>query len=417
MTTPSRARGAAASLLALAAAAVPVAALALPPSAGLALSTLAALTLAAGGARRCAPWLPALLALQLVALCLLRLLGAWPCDTACQGGGYYQRLAGVPVETAGLAAYALLAALALRDLRRGAPSPALSRYAWLLAGGSLFFLWISAQLGLACPFCRAVHATMLVAAASLPPPPGAAGARRWCAALLWLAAGVLLLNLAYHHRAVPDAVFALPPGAPGDPAAAALRAGADYHTIDRGRSTGPDQARYRMVVVVDPHCRACAEEYGPLLAALTPLCTGPQPRLALATQFLVRASDASSADLARHLLATALLAPHRFRTVLRVVLGAPAGSGFAALSARIAEVDDPAEIAAAAARASAAIDLVRADDDARLALFSGRAPVAVTPQLLLVEQVPGAPPRLLRRWQGALDGEALAGEISTLIAH
>jgi hypothetical protein len=55
------------------------------------------------------------------------------------------------------------------------------------------------------------------------------------------------------------------------------------------------------------------------------------------------------------------------------------------------------------------------DDDAlRLAALSGRTVSLVTPQVLLVEDAPGAGPRLVRRWLGALDGEALAGEIAVL---
>jgi hypothetical protein len=273
-------------------------------------------------------------------------------------------------------------------------------------------MWISATLSLACPFCRAVHLTMLVAAACSPPPPGGLGAPSWRAAAGWVLAGFLALNLAFHHQAVADAPPA--PGAGAGAAQAPLRAGADYRAIDAGRSVGPAQARFRVLLVVDPHCRACAEEHGPLLAALTPLSAGARPRLAISTQFLTRASDAGSADLATHLLATALLGERRFRAVLAVVLGSPVGSGFAALRSRIAEIDDPDAIAAAALRAQDAIALVLQDDAQRLAALNGRTPSLVTPQLLLVELSPGSPARLVRRWQGALDSEALAAEIAAL---
>nr|MBA3938135.1 hypothetical protein [Planctomycetota bacterium] len=38
------------------------------------------------------------LALGLVALCAVRGLGLWHCETACQGGGHYHALGGIPVE-------------------------------------------------------------------------------------------------------------------------------------------------------------------------------------------------------------------------------------------------------------------------------------------------------------------------------
>ena len=44
---------------------------------------------------------------------------------------------------------------------------------------------------------------------------------------------------------------------------------------------------------------------------------------------------------------------------------------------------------------------------ARLAALSGRTVSPITPQVLLVENAPGAPARLVRRWLGALDREAL----------
>lgn len=415
MTTTERAPGPGAAAFALASGALPVAAaLLLPPRGGMLLTALAALALITGAARRLPPWQPALLALQLVALCLLRLLGAWPCDTLCQGGGHYQQLGPLPVLGLALGAYALLAALALRDLRRGAPSAAGGRLAALLAGGSLFYLGIADQLAIACPFCHAVHFTVLVAAASSPPPPGALGARSWPAAAGWCAAGFLVLNLAFHHQAVADGPLPPGPGAPPAAAQGGLREAPEYRQIAAGRSAGPEDARFRVLLVVDPHCRACAEEYGPLLAALTPLSAGARPLLAISTQFLIRAGDPAAADLAAHLLATALLGGSRFRAVLAVALGASAGTGFAALRSRIAEVDDPAAIAAAAGRAQAAIALVMQDDALRLAALSGRTPSPITPQVLLVENAPGLPARLVRRWQGTLEAEALAGEIAAL---
>ncbi len=419
MTTAFRppGTGPAALALGLALAALPLALAAAPSAPGLGATGMALLALALGGRRRLPPWLSALLALELVVLCLLRLLGAWPCDTGCQGGGFYQRLGGVPVVVPATFAYALLAALALRDWRRGAPGRAHARLACALAGGSLFFLWIAGELDLACPFCRAIHLTMLIAAGCSPPPPGADRVPSWRAAAAWVAAGFLALNLAFHHQVVADGPVApgAAAGAPPGTAQAGLRGGAEYRQIDAGRSAGPQDARYRVLLVVDPHCRACAEEYGPLLAALTPLSAGAQPRLAISTQFLSRASDAGSADLVTHLLATALLGAGRFRPVMAAVLGAPAGSTFAALRSRIAEVDDPDAIAAAAQRAEDAIALVVQDDAHRLAALSGRAVSPITPQVLLVENAPGHAMRLVRRWLGALDGEALVGEIAALV--
>ena len=385
----------------------------------LAIGTIALLVVVGwcGAARWLDRALLPLLMVQAAVLCLVRLAGLWPCDIGCQGGGYYQHLGAVPVTALALAVYALLAALAIRDALRAAWSPALARLTYGAAGASLFFLWVAVSLGMDCSFCRAVHLTILLAISCLIPPRTGLG---WRAAGVWLCAGFLALNLAFHHQVVADAQ---PPSAGGpaagtpDSSPATLRAGRAYRAMDSGRRSGTAGARYRVVLVVDPHCPVCAEEHGPLHAALAALATGSGAQLAIETLFLTRASDQSGADLARHLLAAAGAGQARFDAVLAVVLGAPAEVGFPGMRMRIAEVDDSELIDAAMTREHAAIDQLLDDDAARLRTWYGGAISLVTPQVLLVDEQAPAPGRLLKHWTGRMDAAAVTSAIAAEIGR
>jgi hypothetical protein len=364
------------------------------------------------------------LAIELTVLCVVRLAGWWRCDVACQGGGHYQQLAGVSVVWPALAAYAVLAVLAIRDAQRGAWCPWLVRLVWLYAGGSLFFLWVSQRLGLVCPFCLTIHGTMAMALICARPLP--AGMRWWDLAR-WLGLGFLLLNLAFHHQVVPDVEPARPSsgsddgmggfmGAPRpDGQAAAARASAAYRAADTGRIMGDAGARWRIELVIDPHCQTCAEEHAPLLAAFKPLLARVTPPVAVVTRLLTRPSDPSGADLVRHLLAAAALGSGRFQPLLSVVLGAPAGIGFAGMRSRIAEIDDPDAIAAALVRDQAAIQQLLADDAARLRALGA---VGATPQVILVDGASGpSATSVVKRWSGQVDAPTVAAEIAALLAH
>ena len=79
----------------------------------------------------------------------IRLSGWWPCDVACQGGGFYQRLGGIDILWPALIGYLVLGGLALFDgFRRPRWSTATCVVAGLLGGASLFYLWVAWSLEL-----------------------------------------------------------------------------------------------------------------------------------------------------------------------------------------------------------------------------------------------------------------------------
>ncbi|MBN8524928.1 MAG: hypothetical protein J0M02_06320, partial [Planctomycetes bacterium] len=107
-------------------------------------------------ALRLLPWVA--LAAALVAATRFAGDAIWPCPVACQGGGHYQRLLGIPVH---VPATAIMLAVALLGWLRRREAAWL---AWVAAGGSLYFLWVAVQLGLRCPYCFTVHGLVLMAA-------------------------------------------------------------------------------------------------------------------------------------------------------------------------------------------------------------------------------------------------------------
>ena len=353
------------------------------------------------------PALPPGLALGLVALCALRGLGFWHCETGCQGGGHYHALAGIPVEWFGAGAYALLAALAVRDLLRRGRAAWTVRLAWLLLGGSAFFALVMEQLALDCRHCVAVHGSMLALVLALGRLPAGV---RWWDCPRWAVIGFLALNFAFHHQAVGDGP---PAGTTATPPLAgtqgSLRDGPAYRAIAAAARLGPDTAPYELELVVDLHCQVCARLHGPLITALRPLSEGAQARLAVVTRHLTRASDPSSADLVAHLLAAAIMGPEHYRALLATVLGAPEGRDFAALNSRIAEVEDPAAITATLDANGPVIGLAMSDAGALLTRLQA---TGATPQLILT----AADGTVVQRWRGEVDPAAVAATVATLIA-
>jgi hypothetical protein len=356
------------------------------------------------------PALPPGLALGLVALCALRGLGLWHCETGCQGGGHYHALGGLPVEWLGAGAYALLAALALRDLLARGRSAWTVRLAWLLLGGSAFFYLVMRQLGLTCWHCLAVHFSMLALVGALCPP---WAGLRWWDCLRWAALGFLTLNFAFHHQAVGDGPALAPTTTGSAPAMAgsqgSLRDAPAYRAIGAAARLGPEAAPYELELVVDLHCQVCARLHGPILTALRPLTQGAEARLAVVTRHLARASDPSSADLVAHLLAAAIMGPEHYRALLATVLGAPEGSDFAALASRIAEVEDPAAITATLDANGPVVGLAMSDAGALLTRLQA---TGATPQLILT----AADGRVLQRWRGEVEPAEIAKAVAQAIA-
>jgi hypothetical protein len=269
----------------------------------------------------------------------------WPCPVACQGGGHYQRLFGIPSHVLALAGLIPLAVLAWWR-------PAWAAWwAWVLAGGAVFYLAVSWRLGLLCPYCLAAHTAILATALALWPP------RPLLAAL-----GFLVLHFAYHPQVVLDG-----PAASGDPAVAAFLGGGPQvaavqpvpERLDALRRIGDAGAPVVVEAAIDLHCPHCAATHGPLLEALRPRL-GREVQLVL--RFMTRRSDPSGRELAEHVLAAD--APARAQLAIGLLLGTPEGRGWAGVRSRVAEVLDPAALEAVRTREAAGIAALL-DADAR----------------------------------------------------
>ena len=181
----------------------------------------------------------------LVALvCLIRLLGWWPCSAACAGGGMYARWAGIAVEWFGLATGVVLAVAH----RWWSPAVA-AALAWLAAGGAGFFLCMAIGLGLWCPFCLLVHAGLILSAL--------VAGRQGC--WPWLPIGLLAVNASFHHGPERD-VVAMPAATPVEVDARA----------DANRKRGSASAPLVAHVVLDLQCPHCAADWPILAARLAP---------------------------------------------------------------------------------------------------------------------------------------------------
>lgn len=244
-----------------------------------------------------ARWIAAGAACIPAILTAVRLAGWWPCDVACQGGGVYERIAGLSVLWPAQIGYLALATLALHDAWRSprwsAPTCAL---VGLLAGASLFYLWVAWSLELVCPFCLTVHG--LILALLLAIAPDAAGATAIC-----LLFGLLGMNAVFHHRVVADiaAPAAMGPVRPAGEAALAADA-----NRTRGRADAPITVEYGYSL----QCSHCAEQHGPLLDALGPPITAGTVRLVMRP--VIRPADEGSAWLARWSFAAAARGPAEF---------------------------------------------------------------------------------------------------------
>jgi hypothetical protein len=104
------------------------------------------------------------------------------------------------------------------------------------------------------------------------------------------------------------------------------------------------------------------------------------------------------------------MGPEHYRAVLATVLGARAGSDFAALQSRIAEVEDPAAITAVLDANGPVIGLAMSDAGALLTRLQA---TGATPQLVLT----AADGTVVQRWRGELDPAMIAAEVARLTAE
>ena len=238
-------------------------------------------------------------------LTAIRLAGWWPCDVACQGGGFYQRLGGIDILWPALIGYLVLSGLALFDgFRRPRWSAATCLVAGLLGGASLFYLWVAWSLELLCPFCLTLHGLVLLVVVAVAPDAA-------LAATTGLVLGALGLNAAFHHRVQADVVE-------GAGSETALRAsegarerGSEGERMasaaDANRVRGSDRAAITVEYGYALQCSHCAQQHGPLLDALGPALQAGTIRLVLRP--VVRPADAGSVWLARWAFAAAATSP------------------------------------------------------------------------------------------------------------
>lgn len=247
-------------------------------------------------------------------LTAVRLAGWWPCDVACQGGGFYQRVLGIDVLWAALLGYGVLAALVWHAaLRRLHWSAAIGATTGLLAGTSLFYLGVAWQLDILCPFCLTVHGVMV--AVLLAVAGDAAGPTAICLLL-----GLLGTNAVFHHTAVADVVTAPSAGiqAPASSSAAKRSALADANR-SLGQATAPITVDYAFSL----QCSHCAEQHQPLLDALAPAIAAGRVRVIMRP--VVRPADAGSHWLAAWAFAAAEQSPEQFTTFVTKYLSTRGG--------------------------------------------------------------------------------------------
>ncbi len=307
------------------------------------------------------------LAWALVLLAILRLLDLFPCDTGCQGGGYYQYIGPLPLMAPALALYLTLAIFITRDARRGGCCPWTIRIAYFLAGVSAFFLLVSSSLGLKCVFCHLCHLTSLVLLFWLGPFPSQV---RWWHAVSWMLAGVLVLNAVYHHTPVADVVKS----ETATPETSLLQR-KSAKAADLGRTYGDQTAPRTLEVIIDLTCGHCAEQYRPLMEALKPIIAAKRVRVVV--RHLVRPSQAASGPAAELALAAAAL--HEHATALEILLPSNPDAGFAGLKARLEEVLDPVKLDGVLSKDRATITALLNDDQQRIGQLGvgSRTPSAV----------------------------------------
>ena len=252
-------------------------------------------------------WGIAITACVPVILTAVRLLGWWPCDVACQGGGYYQRIHGLDVLWPALIGYTALAVLTLRDAwRHPRWSPTTGMLAGGLAGVSLFYLYIAWSLGIVCPFCLTMHALVITVLLAV------AGDTAGPTAVL-LILGTLGSNAIFHHQVVPDSV-------PSSTSATLTPATTDLEkNADANRSRGLSDAPIQIDYALSLQCGHCAEQHQPLLDALAPAIAAGRVRLVIRP--VVRPADPGSVWLAQCALAAAAHSADDFDNFLRERLG------------------------------------------------------------------------------------------------
>jgi len=365
-----------------------------PPSAGWTASGLTVMLAVVFGHRFPRAARSSLPALAVVAILVtsLRLIPGdvvWQCAVHCQGGGHYQELFHISVLWPALLAYALFAALCLRDQHREQLASDTALLGWLMIGTSLYYLHLSLRLGIACPHCLAVHTSVLACAGGL------LRSLSVVPTLSTVAAACLVLHAAFHPGLVSDTIdvdLASNPEATATVLSPTNKMA--FATADGIRRSGDRAAPLVIELVLDLQCPICARQHHELMAALAPALTGK--RAELVVRHLVRKSEPASQTLGRWAFAAAIDGQQTYDFYIASMLGSRSGADPRELRTHLAEAIDPLLLDAIASRHQAAIDRLLAQDAQRL--IELKAP-ARTPQLIAVERSSGT---ILKRWVGEL---------------
>jgi Thioredoxin len=326
-----------------------------------------------------------------------RLTGLWPCDVACQGGAYYQRIFGVSLLIPALIMHGLLFIFALRDTQRGAWSAATIYSVWFMAGSGIFFLLIAYALGLTCSYCLLSHGLIFLSLLLCWPFPAQV---RLHHAMIWLIGGALLINALYHHTPVADQLTSASTTQPNTTTPTqitSMRA-----NMDRGRYYGQASSTQKLYVALDLSCKHCSEWYPTALAAWTPLIQ--EQRVQVVVLHMVRPAIPVTHTATRLAFAAAGLQNHA--PALSVLLGSNAEAQEPGLILRLADVVDTKQLQTILFDHHADIDRLIAEDQNRIKqLGLGQR----TPAIALEKDG-----KIIQRWAGNPDIQAIIQAIKPM---
>ena len=233
-------------------------------AAGSLITILLALSIGLRRSKRHWQWTGTLLFLTAVTA-ILYSCGLWPCEVACAGAGPYQGLYGIHVGI--LALVPLLITAITCFLANKNPEAAYGAAAsWMLAGlsgASVYYLFLSWDIGLLCPYCLAVHTGTLSAFSSCL----VHASGRWYARTGTIAVSALCLHAVYH----PGAYLISPEHKPVDVELGLSTAQTRVLlSLDRARSRGHAEAPIKADLIIDLQCPHCREVVPQLLAGLAP---------------------------------------------------------------------------------------------------------------------------------------------------
>jgi uncharacterized membrane protein len=303
----------------------------------------------------------------------------WSCDIDCQGGYRYQSLVGVPTPIFGVVLLIILAVSARFDQRRARESLATHALACALAGTSLYFLWLSWQLRMVCPYCLSAHTAVLsVAALSLRNLRREGSWKLAAHSLVIAALAAVLLHVAYEED--PNRVIDEPPPSPGT---AAKPDDPIVAQIEQGRRIGRANAPLILEVVTDLQCSKCAQIAPELMKAIEQDIN--DGRVEVIHRIRWHRSQPMSRTLAEWSLAAAFAGRAQFKLYMAAALGSKPGAQEDAVREQVGALVDVNLLERIKADHATAIDQILLVDESRIAELD-----VVTPATVLRNRATGA---------------------------